>query len=308
MKEYAGYAKEMLEFIEKCPSSFHVVENIKRNLLGEGFLELKENLEWELSWGKGYFVIRNDSSVIAFRLPSKGEASGFHIVAAHGDSPTFKLKETPEIRVEEKYIKLNTERYGGMILSTWLDRALSVAGRVAMYDEKEERVVTKLINIDKDLLVIPNVAIHMNHDINKGAEYNPQSDMLPLYADCGESNDKGSLQKKIAEAAGVKAENILGQDLFLYVREKGRILGENGEFVLSPKLDDLQCVYASMKAFTESKPTDYINVCAVFDNEEVEAEPVRERIPPFWKIFYVVLQEGFQRREADIYNGWRTAF
>ncbi|MCM1560574.1 MAG: M18 family aminopeptidase [Butyrivibrio sp.] len=303
MKEDNGYTREMLEFIEKSPSCFHVVDNIKRKLLEEGFLELKENQEWELSWGKGYFVIRNDSSVIAFRLPSKGAALGFHIVAAHGDSPTFKLKEAPEIRVEEKYIKLNTERYGGMILSTWLDRALSVAGRVAVYEEETGRILTKLVNIDKDLLVIPNVAIHMNHDINKGWEYNPQSDMLPLYAECGEGDDKGRLQKEIARAAGVKAENILGQDLFLYVREKGRIFGENGEFVLSPKLDDLQCAYASMKAFAESIPVDYTNVCAVFDNEEVGSGTCQGADSTFLEDILHRIAGGLSEKE-DKYLQW----
>lgn len=269
MKEYVKCAKEMLDFIERSPSCFHVIENIKNHLTEEGFQELKENQEWRLSWGKGYFVIRNDSSLMAFRLPAAGEALGFHIVAAHSDSPSFKLKETPEMKVEEKYVKLNTEKYGGMILSTWLDRALSVAGRIAVYDDTTGSVETRPVNIDKDLLVIPNLAVHMNREINKGAEYNPQTDMLPLYAECGEGKGSNSLLRKLARAAGVKAENILGQDLFLYVREKGRIIGENGEFVLSPKLDDLQCVYAAVKAFGESTPLDYMNVCAVFDNEEV---------------------------------------
>lgn len=269
MKEYKKYAKEMLEFIEKSPSCFHVIDNIKTNLTEEGFQELKENQEWKLSWGKEYFVVRNDSSVTAFRLPKREQSLGFHIVAAHSDSPTFKLKEEAQIQVEERYVKLNTEKYGGMILSTWLDRALSVAGRVAVRDEKTGKIMTKLVNIDKDLLVIPNVAIHMNREMNKGVEYNPQTDMLPLFADKTESKGRSSLQNMAAKAAGVKAEDILGQDLFLYVREKGRLLGENGEFVLSPKLDDLQCVYAAIKAFTESAPEDYINVCTIFDNEEV---------------------------------------
>ncbi len=269
MKEYKKYAKEMLEFIEKSPSCFHVIDNIRTSLTEEGFQELKENQEWKLSWGKGYFVIRNDSSVTAFRLPKREQALGFHIVAAHSDSPTFKLKEEAQIQVEERYVKLNTEKYGGMILSTWLDRALSVAGRVAVRDEKTGKIMTKLVNIDKDLLVIPNVAIHMNREMNKGVEYNPQTDMLPLFADKTESKGRSSLQNMAAKAAGVKAEDILGQDLFLYVRERGRLLGENGEFVLSPKLDDLQCVYAAIKAFTESTSEDYINVCTIFDNEEV---------------------------------------
>ncbi len=266
MKEYQKCTKEMLEFIENSPSCFHVVENVKKLLEKQGFLALDEKEAWELVPGNGYFAVRNDSSVIAFRLP-EGEVKGFHITAAHSDSPTFKLKESPELAVEEHYVRLNTEKYGGMILSSWLDRALSVAGRVVV--REKDKTVTKLVNVDKDLLVIPNLAIHMNREINKGMEYNPQTDMLPLYADCSEGRKKNAFMKRIAKAAGVKQEDILGHDLFLYTREKGRILGENGEFVMSPRLDDLQCAYSAVRAFGESVPAQYINVCAVFDNEEV---------------------------------------
>ncbi len=281
MKEYQKCAKEMLEFIEKSPSCFHAVANVKKLLEEQDFTELKERQDWTLEAGKGYYVTRNDSSMIAFRLPGSealesntadavraGEkVEGFHMVAAHSDSPSFKIKESPESTVEGHYVRLNTEKYGGMILSTWLDRALSVAGRVAV--QEKDCIVTKLVNIDKDLLVIPNVAIHMNRDMNRGVEYNPQVDMLPLFADCGSGEKKSSLMKRVAKAAGVKQEEILGHDLYLYTREKGRILGENGEFVLSPRLDDLQCVFAAAKAFSKSIPEHYINVCAVFDNEEV---------------------------------------
>ncbi len=281
MKEDQKAAKEMLDFIDRSPSCFHAVANVKRILEELDFTELEEAREWAVEAGRGYYVTRNDSSIIAFRLPGnvtpgsdaadsamdRGKVAGFHMVAAHSDSPSFKVKESPESTVESHYVRLNTEKYGGMILSTWLDRALSVAGRVAV--QGKDRIVTKLVNVDKDLLVIPNVAIHMNRDMNKGMEYNPQVDMLPLFADCSQGNKKNVLMKRVAKAAGVKQEEILSHDLYLYTREKGRILGENGEFVLSPRLDDLQCVYAAVKAFSESIPAQYINVCAVFDNEEV---------------------------------------
>ncbi len=290
MKEYRKCAKELLNFIEKSPSCFHVAANIKEALETEGFVELAEEGNWVILPNQGYYVVRNDSSIIAFRIPDFlptaeyghslcAEINGFHIVASHSDSPSFKIKENPEIMVEDKYVKLNTEKYGGMILSTWLDRPLSVAGRIVVLEKgsskktgeagKSKGLVTKLVNIDKDLLVIPNLAIHINRELNKGMEYNPQVDMLPLFADGIESQGKGALLKKVAKSAGVKAEDILGHDLFLYVRDKGRIVGENGEFVLSPRLDDLQCVYTSVKAFLESTSANYINVCAVFDNEEV---------------------------------------
>lgn len=266
MKEYMKCAREVLDFIEKSPSCFHAVANVKEMLQEQGFTEVKEAQKWELVPGEGYYVTRNDSALIAFRLPEK-PARGFHMTAAHSDSPTFKIKELPEMTVEEHYVKLNTEKYGGMILSTWLDRALSVAGRVVVREGRE--FVTKLVNVDKDLLVIPNVAIHMNREMNQGVAYNPQCDMLPLFADCSEGKKKNAFMKRIAKAAGVKVEDILSHDLFLYPREKGRVLGENGEFLLSPRLDDLQCVFAESRAFCESRPEEYVNVCAVFDNEEV---------------------------------------
>lgn len=259
--------KGLLEFIRKSPSVYHVVDNVKKELEKQGFVELKENDDWQIKASKGYYVVRNDSSVIAFRMPAKAP-KGFHVVASHSDSPTFKVKESAQMTVEEKYVKLNTEKYGGMILSTWLDRPLSVAGRVVVKDE-DGKAQVKLVNIDKDLLVIPNLAIHMNRDMNKGVEYNPQVDMLPLMALGSKEHCDNYLYQEIAKVLEVEKDAILGHDLFLYVREEGRILGAEGEFILSPKLDDLQCVYTSLQAFAEKKPKKYVNVLAVFDNEEV---------------------------------------
>lgn len=267
MKEYQKCSMELLEFIRKSPTCFHAVENVGRMLSEAGFVQLQESEDWNLQPGGKYYAVRNDSSVIAFVIPGEAErVKGFHIVASHSDSPCFKVKEAPECVTEQTYVKLNTEKYGGMILSTWLDRALSVAGRIAVRGENGIR--TGLVNIDRDLCVIPNVAIHMNRDMNSGVAYNAQTDMLPLYGTCREGK-KASLLQQIAEEAGVKTEDILGHDLFLYAREKGGLIGAEGEFVLSPRLDDLQCAFASVKAFLQAEPADYINVCAVFDNEEV---------------------------------------
>lgn len=263
MDEYRRCSEELLKFIEKCPTGFHAVAVLKEELEAEGFQELRETEQWKPECGKGYFVTRNDSSLIAFRIPSQ-EPKGFHIVASHCDSPAFKIKEEPEMTVENTYVKLNTERYGGMILYSWLDRALSVAGRVVVRDGDE--LETRLVNLE-ETLVIPSVAIHLNRDGNKGMEFNPQVDMLPLYGNRGMGDC--CLTERVAEALGVMEEDILGHDLFLYVKEKGRFYGENDVFLFSPRLDDLQCVYASSKAFMNSVPEKYINVCGVFDNEEV---------------------------------------
>ncbi len=265
--EFVKTTEEMLQFIRESPTCFHAVDRIKNMLKQAGYRQWKEEQEWKAEPGGRYYVTRNDSSLIALHFPATDEIKGFHITASHGDSPAFKLKESPEMAVEGHYLKLNTEKYGGMILHTWLDRALSVAGRVVV--KNGERLTSGLVNIDRDLLVIPGLAIHMNRDVNKGVEYNPQTDMLPLFSEQTEAGPENTLLDLVAREAGVEPENILGQDLFLYVREPGRRIGFDGEFVLSPRLDDLQCVYASVKALTESCPKEYVNICAVFDNEEV---------------------------------------
>ena len=289
-------ATDMLTFIEKSPSAFHAIANLEQLFTENGYQALEEKAEWNLKKGGKYFVTRNGSALIAFEIP-KGEIKGFHMTSAHSDSPTFKVKENPEMMAEDQYVKLNTEKYGGMILSTWLDRPLSVAGRVTV--KEDGQIVSKLVNIDKDLLVIPNLAIHMNRDMNKGVEYNPQVDMLPLYG----AGPKGQFMKQIAKAAKVKVEDILSHDLFLYVRDKGRVVGKDGEYVLSPKLDDLQCVYASARALVESTPQDYVNVCVVFDNEEVGSGTKQGADSTMLTDTLVRIKEAFVKKESE-YLRW----
>ncbi len=265
-KEYLAIGKEMLAFIEQSPCSFYAVSNVRQMLEAEGFWRLSETEAWKLEYGQAYYVIRGDGSLIAFRIPGQGEIRGFKMTAAHSDSPAFKIKENPEMSVEKQYVMLNTEKYGGMILSSWLDRPLSVAGRIAV--KSSGGIEMRLVNLDRDLLVIPSVAAHMSRERDKPAEYNPQVDLLPLYGAGGEEC-RGWLLSQIADSAGTAPEDILGHDLFLYVRQPGRILGREGEFVLSPRLDDLQCVFACARAFAGGSAQTYIHVCAVFDHEEV---------------------------------------
>lgn len=256
-------AKELIQFIEKSPTCFQAVATMKEILEQEGYSELKERDKWNLEKGGHYFVTRNDSALIAFTVPKEG-LKGFRIMASHSDSPTFKIKDNPEMTVENKYVKLNVERYGGMLCAPWFDRPLSVAGRVVV-KEKDE-FVTKLVDVDRDLVMIPNLAIHMNRQANEGYQYSAQKDMLPLY---GEIAAKDTFMETIAQAAGVKAEDILGHDLFLYNRQKGCIWGAQEEFLSIGRLDDLQCAFASLKGFLGGEKKEYAAVHCVLDNEEV---------------------------------------
>lgn len=185
------------------------------------FTALEENERWSLKAGGQYFVTRNDSSIIAFSIPENG-FDGMRIMASHSDSPSFKIKENPEIEVEKQYIKLNVERYGGMIFAPWFDRPLSVAGRLILKNPSTGKLESKLVNVDRDLVMIPNLAIHMNREVNSGYKYNAQKDMLPLY---GMSTAKDTFMETIAQAANVSVNDILGHDLFLYNRESAQHLG-----------------------------------------------------------------------------------
>lgn len=256
-------AKKLLAFISASPSRFHAVANIALRLSNEGFIELKEAEDWDIQLGGKYYVTRNLSSIIAFKV-GEGDVKGFNIVASHSDSPTFKIKPNAEMETLSHYIRLNTEKYGGMLCSTWLDRPLSVAGRVIV--SIGNTVKSVLVNIDEDLLMIPNVAIHMNRNANEGLSYNAQVDMLPLI---GDERSKGKLMRKLAEAAGVKESDIIGTDLFLYNRMAGTVWGADGEYVSCPQLDDLQCAYASLQGFLAGSNAETISTLCVFDNEEV---------------------------------------
>lgn len=256
--------KGLLEFLQLSPTCFHAVETIEGYLRENGYKPLQESQPWELEAGGKYYVTRNRSSILSFRIPSKN-FTGFQIVASHCDSPTFKIKENPEKDVKKAYIQLNTEKYGGMIFTSWMDRPLSVAGRV-MIREAEGKITSRLIQISRDMVLIPNVAIHMNRQVNDGYRFDAQIDMLPLY---GDGDAAGKFQEEIAKAADTEPENILGSDLFLYNRAKGTVWGAQGEYLSGPRLDNLECAYTSLMAYLQADKSDSVPVYAVFDNEEV---------------------------------------
>lgn len=255
-------SRDLIHFISKSPSTFHAVRGIKAALLYAGFTEIREEDTWQIEKGGKYVVTRNGSALMAFTVPQEG-AEAFHITASHCDSPTFKIKEDPEI-ADGPYVKLNVEGYGGMIMSTWLDRPLSVAGRLLVTENGH--LAEKLVAIDGTMLVIPSVAIHMDRSVNQHKEWKVQKDMLPLY---GMTGAKTPFMDVIAAAAKVKAEDILAHDLTLYSRVPAAIWGEEREFISSPKLDDLQCAFACFRGFTQGQKEKYISVYALFDNEEV---------------------------------------
>ena len=252
--------KKLFDYIKKAPTAYHACANSAKMLEERGYTRLFEGEKWVIEAGKGYFVERNGSSLIAFRLP-KNDISSFMITAAHSDSPCFKVKDNAELP-DQNYLRLSVEKYGGMLCSTWMDRPLSIAGRVVV--KRENGVEIKLFDIEDPCAIIPNVAIHMNRQANDGMKYNPAVDMLPLF---GEAAEKGKFNKMVAEAAGVDEGDIVSTDAFLYNADAGI---EWGEFISAPRIDDLQCAFSALEAFTTSKSADGVMpVYSLFDNEEV---------------------------------------
>lgn len=262
---YTKTASKLADFIKASPTPFHAVRTMARILEENGARKLKEGCTWEVEPGNKYYVIRNNSSIIALNIGTDLNEYGFNAAVSHCDSPTFKVKENAEIEIKGKYTKLNTEGYGSMLCSTWFDRPLSVAGRAIV--KNGSCMETKLVDIDRDLLMIPSLAIHMDRNVNNGHAYNKQVDMLPLLG--GSVLEKGSLKKIIAAGLDVKPEDIYGMDLSLYNRMQPSIWGADNEFFSCPQLDDLQCAYASLMGFLKGSNEKSINVFACLDNEEV---------------------------------------
>ncbi len=256
-------AESMIKFLNGCHSVFHATSQIEEELKDAGFIKLRETDNWKLENNRYYYVMRNDTSIIAFKIPEMIQVRSLNIVASHSDSPCFKIKPVSNIK-DPNYTKLNVEVYGGAILSTWLDRPLSIAGRVIV--NEEGRLVSKLIDFDENMAIIPNVAIHQNREVNNGYKWNPQVDLIPLV---GLADNENFLVNKIAEELGIVSSDVCSYDLFLYNRQEGYTWGSQGEFISAARLDDLACAYTSLQAFKHSFSEHSVNIFAVFDNEEV---------------------------------------
>lgn len=271
------HISELMEFLDSSLTSYHAVRNVRSMLLRGGFTELSEREAWQLEAGGKYFVVRNDSSMMAFCIPACGadRIKGYHVYAAHSDSPAFKVKEFPEIEKEGMYISVNTEKYGGMILSTWFDRPLVIAGRVCV--ENDGKLETYPVQLKENTCMIPSLAIHMNREANNGTAFSAQNDMMPLLGMTGNSNvpSKGIIKAMLADVlrdmtgGNYHAEDILSYDLFVENGEKAVLAGAENEFVMTSRYDDLACVFAGYKGIMVAEPDCYIDVLAIFDNEEV---------------------------------------
>lgn len=271
-----GIIEELMCFLDSGLTCYHAVREVEKKLSEAGFTRLSEKQTWELEGGHGYYVVRNDSSIAAFRVPkcNVNEIKGFHIFAAHSDSPAFKLKERPEMAKEGMYVSLNTEKYGGMILSTWLDRPLTIAGRACV--EENGRIVSYPVQLKDNTCLIPSLAIHLNREMNNGIALNPQTDMLPLLMMCFGPDPKEEVIKTMLVKAlnsqyqkQFTEEDILASDLFAENSQKATLAGAYDEFIMSARFDDLACVFAGAEGMRAQEPQQYINVLAVFDNEEV---------------------------------------
>ena len=253
--------EKLFEFISESPTAFHAVATASGMLDHAGFTGLDESKQWDLVPGGKYYITRNGSSLIAFRMPEDGSYPGYMMTSSHSDSPSFKIKENAE-EAREGYMRLSIEGYGGMLCAPWFDRPLSVAGRITVRNNMGFSSVN--VDLKKPVALIPSVAIHMNRKINDESSYNVARDMQPLFRD--EKGSSCSLKKLVSDASGVPESDILSTDLFLYDPEKGV---EWGDYISSPRLDDLQCVFSCLTGFLKAKPSDSVPVLCLFDNEEV---------------------------------------
>ena len=249
--------QKLQDFLNKAHSVYHAVALIQKELEAAGYTGLSETDSWDLVAGGKYYVVRNGSAILAFRVPESPK--GFLITASHADRPCFKVKENGV--AEGAYTRLLVEKYGGALIAPWLDRPLSVAGRVLV--ETEKGVESRLVDVDRDLLLMPNVAIHMNRAANDGYKWNPATDTIPLLA------DKNSAEKFWDEIEKLAGGKIMGHDLYLYVRQNASRWGLNNEFISAQAIDDLECAWGCMEGFLQAKATAHIPVLCVFDSEEV---------------------------------------
>ena len=298
------YVDGLLDFLKRSPSAFHACDAVTRELAAAGFSEIAAGERFRLVPGGKYYVTKNHSAVIAFTVPGEGPLprswkgvsslpAGFQIIASHLDSPMLKVKENPEVEAENAYVRINVEKYGGLLLAPWFDRPLSVAGRMLLLHGGQVEEV--LVNVDRDFLVIPSLAIHMNREANEGIKYSVQKELLPLYSSLGKDRESVHFLEQVLQEGQKSPENgtvkdpvqvpgntkILGHDLFVYNRTPGTVWGAHGEFLSAPRLDDLMCAYGSLQGFLEGTKKESFCVLCILDNEEVGSTTKQGAAGPF---------------------------
>ena len=264
------YVESLLRFMDASPCNFLAVKTMKETLNKAGYTErrLDEPMTWKA--GERFYVTKNDSALFAIKVGSKSPAeTGFKIVAAHSDSPCFRIKPHAEMVTEGGIVKLNTEVYGGPILYTWFDRPLSIAGRVILRGADALHPVTRLLKVDRPLMSISHLAIHFNRAVNEGNPLSKQKDMLPIVAQVNDRLEADNmLLRLVADELKVDVADILDFDLMLYVTEGATLFGLNNEFISCGRLDDLSMAHAAITALLEATDDEATCVAAIFDNEE----------------------------------------
>ena len=310
MTQKQKLAGDLIDFINASPSSYHVVRNIKAALIKNGFTELKAEDKWDLRSENKYFISKNESALVAFITGKrKIEENGFKIIAAHTDSPSIKIKPNPEISVNNKYLKFNTEIYGGATLATWFDRPLSIAGRISLLSDDTLNPVSKYVNIKQPFCIIPNLAIHLNRAINDGLKIENQKMMLPLVSVVNEQFNKDNfLNNIIASELKIDAKKIIDFDLNLYDFEPGRLMGLDNEFISSGKLDDLAMVHSGIQALIDSKPTEATQVMVCVDNEEVGSMSKQGAGSPFLRNLLQRITYQFKNDVESFYRALSRSF
>ncbi len=303
-------AEDLISFIDNSPTAFHAVDLTRELLLENDFEELFLEDKWELEKGGKYFTIKNYSALVAFKIgQNELEEEGFRLVGAHTDSPGFKIKPNPEMLVNNSYLKLNTEVYGGPILSSWFDRPLSLAGKVSLEGDHPLDPDEFLIDFEKPLMIIPNLAIHMNREVNSGFEYNAQKHTLPLVAMVNEEFEKENfLLNLIADELEVEIDRILDFELYLYATEKGQLIGLNEEFISVGKLDNLGMVHAGINGLIDSQGTDATNVLIAFDNEEVGSTTKQGAASPMVKNILKRISLSLGKDEEEFLRALERSF
>lgn len=277
-------ANDLIDFIYNSPTDFNAVETTAKRLEKEGFKEIKSSDRWILELGGKYYVTKNQSALVAFEVGNGNVAEhGFKLIGAHTDSPGFKIKPNADMKVEKSYVKLNTEVYGGPIINTWFDRPLGLAGRVTLASNNPLKPINKIVNINKPVMIIPNLAIHMNREVNNGVKINAQKDTMPLLTLInGELEKENYLLTLLASEMNVQISDIIDFELMPYEYEKGSIIGLNEEFISMGRLDNLAMIHAGITALIDSKIKNGVNVMICYDNEEVGSRTKQGADSPFF--------------------------